>query len=275
MLGFRSIIATIVATLFVVSCGNTTPPQKNENENEQNETKQEQSIVMAKLYDYNIVAEYPHSNRSYTQGLQYVDGVMWEGTGREGRSHLQRINLNTGEIDIVASLPDSEFGEGITHYKDGIYQLTWLDKKAYHYDSKGNIIKTIPYRGEGWGITTDGERLYMSDGTATIRQVNPETFATEKSICVTYNGEPLGMLNELEWIDGHIWANVYLTDAIVEIDPKTGVVLGYIDLPALRARLHNNPEAEALNGIAYDAHTKHLFVTGKDWNRLFEIEIVK
>ena len=115
----------------------------------------------------------------------------------------------------------------------------------------------------------------MSDGTSTIRQVNPETFATEKSICVTLNGEPLHMLNELEWLNGHIWANVYLTDAIVEIDPTTGVVVGFVDLTELRDRLRRNPEAEALNGIAYNPETGNLYVAGKDWNRLFEIEIIR
>lgn len=272
---FKSIFAIAIATtLLIVSCGGKSTKKSDSNATTKEATT-EQKIVIAELYDYTVVAEYPHSTRSYTQGLQYVDGVMWEGTGREGRSHLQRIDLKTGAVDIVASLPDDEFGEGITHYKNGIYQLTWENHKAYHYDSNGNLIKSIPYRGEGWGITTDGEKLYMSDGTSTIRQVNPETFATERSICVTYNGEPLGMLNELEWIEGHIWANVYLTDAIVEIDPETGVILGYIDLPELRSKLHNNPEAEALNGIAYNASTGNLYVTGKEWNRIFEITIEK
>ena len=272
---FKSIFAIAIATtLLIVSCGGKSTKKSDSNATTKEATT-EQKIVIAELYDYTVVAEYPHSTRSYTQGLQYVDGVMWEGTGREGRSHLQRIDLKTGAVDIVASLPDDEFGEGITHYKNGIYQLTWENHKAYHYDSNGNLIKSIPYRGEGWGITTDGEKLYMSDGTSTIRQVNPETFATERSICVTYNGEPLGMLNELEWIEGHIWANDYLTDAIVEIDPETGIILGYIDLPELRSKLHNNPEAEALNGIAYNASTGNLYVTGKEWNRLFEITIEK
>lgn len=262
----------VAAALLIVGCGS-----KNSNKGDSDTTtaETEQRVVIAKLYDYNIVAEYPHSTGSYTQGLQYVDGVMWEGTGHEGHSHLQRINLKTGATDIVATLPKDEFGEGITHYKEGIYQLTWLSNKAYFYDKSGNILKEISYRGEGWGITTDGERLFMSDGTSTIRQVNPETFATEKSICVTYNGEPLGMLNELEWIDGHIWANVYLTDAIVDIDPETGAVVGYIDLPELRSKLQDNPEAEALNGIAYNPTNRTIFVAGKDWNRIFEIEIIR
>ena len=265
---------TIATTLLMIGCGSTTTKKSSTTPPKESQ-RTERKLVIAKLYDYNVVAEYPHSAHSYTQGLQYVDGVMWEGTGREGSSHLQRIDLKTGAIDIVASLPENEFGEGITHFKGGIYQLTWENRKAYHYDSKGNLIKSIPYRGEGWGITTDGEHLYMSDGTSTIRQVNPETFATEKSICVTLNGEPLDLLNELEWIDGHIWANVYLTDAIVEIDPATGAIIGYVDLPALRDRLHNNPEAEALNGVAYNPERKTLYVAGKDWNRLFEIEIIK
>ena len=115
----------------------------------------------------------------------------------------------------------------------------------------------------------------MSDGTSTIRVVNPENFATNGSICVTLDGRPLDMLNELEWVDGHIWANVYLTDAIVEIDPKTGVVVGYVDLPALRSLLTDNPEAEAFNGVAYNPQSGHFYVTGKDWNKLFEIEIIK
>lgn len=232
-------------------------------------------VTFAELYDYRIVAEYPHSEHSYTQGLQYVDGVMWEGTGQEGRSHLQRISLTTGKVDIVASLPNNEFGEGITLYKERIYQLTWLSRKAYIYDLEGNLLRTLTYEGEGWGITTDGERLYMSDGTATIRLINPETLVTEGSICVMYNGEPLGNINELEWSDGYIWANVYLTDSIVKINPETGIVEGYVDLPALRALLKNNPEAEAFNGIAYNADNHHFYVTGKDWNRLFEIEIIE
>ena len=271
----KSIFAIALLTLvFIVGCGGATIKKGDATPKAKSQTT-ERKVVIAKLYDYNIVADYPHSTRSYTQGLEYVDGIMWEGTGREGRSHLQRIDLKTGAVDIVASLPEDEFGEGITHYKDGIYQLTWENHKAYHYDGKGDLIQSIPYRGEGWGITSDGEALYMSDGTSTIRQVNPETFATEKSICVTLNGDPLHMLNELEWIDGHIWANVYLTDAIVEIDPTTGAVVGIVDLTQLRDKLRKNPEAEALNGIAYNTTTGNLYVTGKEWNRLFEIEIIR
>jgi glutamine cyclotransferase len=232
--------------------------------------------IEPKRYGFEVVATYPHLTTSYTQGLQYVDGVMWEGTGQHGESRLQRIDLETGKADVVAELPHNDFGEGITLLGDKIYQLTWTNNRAYVYDR--NIerrIKIFHYTGEGWGLTTDGEKLYMSDGTSTIRVVDPETFATNGSICVMFDGQPLNMINELEWIDGHIWANVYLTDAIVEIDPATGVVVGYVDMPALRDRLVDNPEAEAFNGVAYNPTSGHLYVTGKDWNKLFEIEIIK
>ena len=268
----RFMTMALAALLLVVGC---TAKTNKTTEQPTKASTTEVKTTFAELYDYRIVAEYPHSEHSYTQGLQYVDGTMWEGTGQEGESHLQRISLTTGKVDIVASLPNDEFGEGITLYKDRIYQLTWLSRKAHIYDLEGKHLRTVSYEGEGWGITTDGERLFMSDGTATIRLVNPETLATEGSVCVMYNGEPLGNINELEWADGYIWANVYLTDSIVKINPTTGIVEGYVDLPALRTKLKNNPEAEAFNGIAYNKENGHFYVTGKDWNKLFEIEIIE
>ena len=266
-----STLLTAAATLLMACSGGG---NKN-SENETSDTTTTERSVAAQEYDFRIVAQHAHSTDSYTQGLEYVDGVMWEGTGREGKSHLQRIDLATGKRDIVASLPKSDFGEGITHFGDRIYQLTWLSERAYVYDINGKIIKTIPYEGEGWGITTDGTRLFMSDGTPVIRTINPETFATEGAISVMFNNMPLDLVNELEWAEGRIWANIYLSDAIVEIDPATGTVMGYVDLSPLRAMLKENPEAEALNGIAYNPATKHFYVTGKDWNTLFEIEIIK
>lgn len=266
-------ILALAMVVLSVSCGGT----KSNNAGDQvaERSAAVEKVVPAALYEYRVVAEYPHSVESYTQGLQYVDGVMWEGTGQEGRSQLQRVDLKSGKIDIVAKLSDKEFGEGITHYQDKIYQLTWLTHIAHVYNADGELVNSIKYRGEGWGITTDGQELYMSDGTSTIRRVDPETFKTLESICVTLDGAPLDLINELEWIDGHIWANIYLTDAIVEIDPKTGVVVGYVDLPELRLGLKDNPEAEVLNGVAYNPANGHLFVTGKQWNKLFEIEIIK
>lgn len=266
-------ILALAMVVLSVSCGGT--KRNNAGDQMAERSAAVEKVVPAALYEYRVVAEYPHSVESYTQGLQYVDGVMWEGTGQEGRSQLQRVDLKSGKIDIVAKLSDKEFGEGITHYQDKIYQLTWLTHIAHVYNADGKLVNSIKYRGEGWGITTDGQELYMSDGTSTIRRVDPETFKTLESICVTLDGAPLDLINELEWIDGHIWANIYLTDAIVEIDPKTGVVVGYVDLPELRLGLKDNPEAEVLNGVAYNPANGHLFVTGKQWNKLFEIEIIK
>lgn len=234
-----------------------------------------EKVTMAKLYDYRVVAEYPHSTESYTQGLQYHNGIMWEGTGQEGESHLLQTDLNTGKRTILASLSKEEFGEGITIYGERIYQLTWTSGNAYVYDLDGNLLERKHYNGEGWGLTTDGKSLYLSDGSSTIRRIDPETLHIEESICVTLDGQPLDMINELEWVDGKIWANIYCTYAVVEIDPKSGAVIGYIDIPELHARLKDNPEAEVLNGVAYNAENGYFYLTGKDWNRIFEVEIVK
>jgi glutamine cyclotransferase len=226
-------------------------------------------------YDYRVVETYPHSDKSYTQGLQYIDGVMWEGTGQKGESHLQRIDLKTGAVDIVASLPITEFGEGITHHKEYIYQLTWEQGVAHVYDKRGKQVKLINYTGEGWGITSDGQNLYMSDGSSNIYIVDDETFKPLKAIDVKLNTHPLDFINEMEWIDGRIWANVYLYDLIVIINPATGIVEGYVDMSALRTLLVDNPAAEAFNGIAYNPSNGHIYVTGKQWNRIFEIEVIK
>ena len=266
--------AAVLMVALLASCGGQSV-KRDDDKQPKSAEKGSSQVVMAKLYDYRVVASYPHSDESYTQGLEYVDGVMWEGTGREGRSHLQRIDLSSGKVTRLASLPDDEFGEGITHFGDRIYQLTWTSRKAYVYDLEGRLQKTIRYNGEGWGITTDGKHLFLSDGSSTIREIDPETFATKRSILVSFNGQPLDYINELEWVNGKIWANIYLTSAIVEINPTTGIVEGYVDLPELRSRLKDNPEAEAFNGVAYNPTSGRFYVTGKDWNKIFEIEIVK
>lgn len=266
----KDIFAVVAMVMMLcVACGGT----KAKSTAQEKENSAAQSVAVE--YDYRIIAHYPHASTSYTQGLQYVDGVMWEGTGREGHSKLQRIDLTSGKVEVVASLPKEEFGEGITHHQGEIYQLTWLSNIAHVYSTEGKHLRTIPYQGEGWGITSSGEELYLSDGTATIRQIDPATFATERSIVVTYEGYPLNYINELEWIEGKIWANVYVSSVIVEIEPSTGVVVGYIDLEELHSMLEDNPEAEVLNGIAYNNKNGHLYVTGKDWNKIFEIEIIK
>lgn len=232
-------------------------------------------IVEPVKYTYNIKAVYPHDTNSYTQGLQFVDGVLWEGTGEWGKSALQKVDLKSGRAEVLATLPKSEFGEGITVLGDKVYQLTWTNNKVHVYDLQGNHLKDMRYVGEGWGLTSDGESLYMSNGTTDIYKMNPETFKREGKITVTMRGEAVNFINELEWIDGKIWANVYTTDYVVIINPQTGIVEGLIDFTGLLKQEDVTERTDVLNGIAYDAEGKRIFVTGKLWNKLFEIEINK
>ena len=185
------------------------------------------------------------------------------------------MEIETGEGEVLFSLPRSEFGEGITLLDGRLYQLTWQSNTAHVYDlATRRKIRDHRYAGEGWGLTTDGEKLYMSDGTASIRTIDPETFRRERTTTVTYKGEPVQFLNELEWIEGKIWANVYTTDQIVIIDPASGIVEGVIDLRGLLPDEEIAPDTDVLNGIAYDAASERIFVTGKRWSKLFEIEII-
>ena len=232
-------------------------------------------IVEPVKYTYSVKAVYPHDTNSYTQGLQFVDGVLWEGTGEWGKSVLQKVDLQSGKKEVLATLPKSEFGEGITVLGDKVYQLTWTNNKVHVYDLQGKHLKDMRYVGEGWGLTSDGESLYMSNGTTDIYKVNPETFKREGKITVTLRGEAVNFINELEWIDGRIWANVYTTDYVVIINPQTGVVEGMIDFTGLLKEEDMTERTDVLNGIAYDAEGKRIFVTGKLWNKLFEVEINK
>jgi glutamine cyclotransferase len=232
-------------------------------------------VVEPQLYAYQIVAEYPHSRTSYTQGLQFVDGELWEGTGEYGRSQLLRTDLASGKVLQSKKLSKEEFGEGITVLGDKIYQLTWLNGKLHIYDRKSlALLTTHTYKGEGWGLTSDGTKLYMSDGTNNIRVLNPETLQQERLIKVALRGESLQYLNELEWIDGKIWANVYTTDHIVIINPENGVVEGVVNLSGILPEKERDSRTDVLNGIAYDAATKRIFVTGKNWSKLFEIRAI-
>lgn len=227
-------------------------------------------------YTYAVRAVHPHLRTSYTQGLIFADGVMWEGTGQHGESVLQRIDLASGRAEVVARLPRTEFGEGIALLDGKIYQLTWQSNKAYVYDAAtGEKLREFRYAGEGWGLTTDGKKLYLSDGSANIHTLDPATFRREGHVTVTFKGEPVQLLNELEWIDGRIWANVYTTDQIAVIDPATGVVEGVVDLTGLLPQEERTPSTDVLNGIACDRATGRIFVTGKNWPKLFEIEIIR
>lgn len=262
----RAIIAAVML-LAAVSCGGR-----------RGAAASAASTVPAEPTQYvcRVKAVYPHPADRYTQGLQYVDGTMWEGTGLHGESAVYATDLASGDTRTFATLPDSEFGEGITLLNGRLYQLTWTDNKAHVYDSAtGRRTGEFRYTGEGWGLTTDGRKLYMSNGTSRIWRIDPATFRREGSVEVTLRGEPVEFLNELEWIEGRIWANVYTTDAIVIIDPATGVVEGVVDLRGLLADEDRTDDTDVLNGIAYDAAQGRIFVTGKRWNKIFEIEITE
>ena len=257
----------LIAFATLVSCGGTAPKS--------GEAQRVKQPAAPQFYTYQVVAEYPHSRTSYTQGLQFVDGELWEGTGEYGRSQLLRTDLATGKALKSISLSNDEFGEGITVLGEKIYQLTWLNGTMHIYDRKTlKSITTHSYSGEGWGLTSDGTKLYMSDGTSNIRLICPDTYKTERYISVTLNGESVLYLNELEWIDGKIWANVYTTDNIVIINPESGVVEGVIDLAGILPEEERDSKTDVLNGIAYDEATKRIFVTGKNWSKLFEIKII-
>lgn len=232
-------------------------------------------IVQPEYFTLNVKNVYPHSVDSYTQGLQYVDGVLWEGTGEWGESRLQKVNLESGNVEVLVNLPRSEFGEGITVLGDRVFQLTWTNGIAHVYDLQGKRLKDFRYAGEGWGLTSDGKSLYMSDGTSYIYRINPETFKREEKVTVTLRGEAVDYINELEWIDGKIWANVYTTDYVMIINPETGVVEGVVDCRNLLSEQDMSEETDVLNGIAYDSVGKRIFLTGKRWNKLFEVELIK
>ncbi len=227
-----------------------------------------------KILNYKIIKTYPHDINAYTQGFEFYNGVLLEGTGQYSESTLRKTDYKSGKVTEQIKLEDKYFGEGITVLKDKIYQLTWKEKKGFVYDAKSfKLEKTFSFETEGWGITNDGEKLYMSDGTEKIYIINPDTFKVEDFINVYTNGAKIEAVNEMEWINGRIWANIYQKDAIAVINPKTGAVENVINCSELRSKVTQHPELDAFNGIAFNPITKTYFVTGKNWDKTFEIVI--
>ncbi len=228
------------------------------------------------LYGYKVKATYPHDREAYTQGLLWHNGALYESTGVEGQSALRKVELASGKVLQNVNLPRNYFGEGLALLKGKFYQLTWQNNKALVYDA-GSLEKTgeFNYAGEGWGLATDGAQLYMSDGSERIKVLDPETFKPLRTLEVYTDQSKIAYLNELEWIEGELWANVYTTDQIVRIDPRTGAITGIIDLSGLLSPADKGPTTDVLNGIAYDERRSRIFVTGKYWNKLFEIELFK
>jgi glutamine cyclotransferase len=224
---------------------------------------------------YRIVHTYPHDQHAFTQGLVYVDGHLFESTGIEGQSTLRQEDLETGRIQRMQLVSDKYFAEGLTDWKNTLIQLTWQSHIALVYDrATFRILRTYHYEGEGWGLTHDSKSLILSDGTSNLRFFDPETFKQIRRITVTDHGKRITRLNELEYIHGEIYANVWYADRIARISPANGRVIGWIDLKGLMPREQLSSDGAVLNGIAFDSAHNRLFVTGKLWPKIFEIEIV-
>lgn len=234
------------------------------------------SNIVPQQYSYKIVKRYPHDPNSYTQGLIYENGYIYEGTGQPGESMLMKYKLSNHELVQSYNLPEDEFGEGIVISNNHIYQLTWQSHVAYEYEKETfKLINKFDFSTEGWGITNLEKNLVMSDGSYSLYVLSPESFNEIKRIEVYDNVGPVNMLNELELIDGKIYANIYQTDFIVIIEPKTGCVVGKINLTGLLDKTKvKDREAEVLNGIAWDEKGKRLFLTGKYWPEIYEVQLV-
>jgi glutamine cyclotransferase len=234
--------------------------------------QQQKAPSAASIATYSVVRAYPHDSTAYTQGLEFRDGALWESVGNYGVSEIRRVRLQDGAVEHARRLDARYFGEGVTVWGDLLIQLTWREQVAFVYDRVTlQPRRTFAYDGEGWGLTNDGTRLIMSDGTDTLRFLDPASFRELGRIRVTERGGPVFKLNELEFIDGKIWANVYEADHVVVIAPETGKVQQTIDLSGL-LRPQEAAKADVLNGIAYDKRTGRIFVTGKWWPKLFELK---
>jgi glutamine cyclotransferase len=223
---------------------------------------------------FTVVRRFPHDPSAYTQGLLYSGGVLFESTGLSGQSQVRRVELTTGRVLASVSLPADHFGEGLALLGGRLYQLTWKEQVGYVYDATTLArVDSFTYRGQGWGLTTDGSSLIMSDGTATLRFLDPSSFCVRREVTVRDGSSPLLWINELEYARGELFANVYTSNWIVRIDPGTGQVREWLNLAGLLPRRERTPDTDVLNGIAHDEATGNLLVTGKRWPALFELHL--
>lgn len=225
-------------------------------------------------YSFEVVQSYPHDPKAFTQGLVWHEDRLFESTGQVGQSNIREVELNSGRVIRQQDLEAPHFGEGIVLFGDKLYEITWTSGKAFVYDWK-TFRRTgeFTYEGEGWGLTTDGSAIIMSNGTSSVVWRDPVTFAVQKTITVSDHGTPVSQLNELEWVKGEIWANIWQSEQIARIDPATGNVTGWIDLAGILPSIDRTGSEDVMNGIAYDAVRDRLFVTGKLWPKLYEIKL--
>jgi glutaminyl-peptide cyclotransferase len=230
---------------------------------------------VAPTYGYRVIHTYPHDSKAFTQGLEFREGILYEGTGLYGRSMVRKVELETGKVLGEIPIDSRYFGEGITVLNRQVVELTWTTKLGFVYDQGSfRLIRSFNYDGEGWGLANDGQHIYMSDGSPDIRVWDPVTLTEQRRFTVKDGGTPIKELNELEWVRGEIYANVWQTDRIARISPADGKVVGWIDLTGLLSPAERVSADAVLNGIAFDPLGNRLFVTGKLWPKLFEIELV-
>jgi glutaminyl-peptide cyclotransferase len=266
------------------ACGGGPKVSNNSSAANGNTTKRSDAVPVS---TYEVVKAYPHDPKAFTEGLFYHDGFLYESTGQEGHSTLRKVDLETGKVLQKFDLPSDSFGEGIALYNGLIYQLTWRERVCRVFDLKTfSLVRQYDYQGEGWGMTTDGTNLFMTNSTHVIQVMDPATFKPVRQIVVKReDGRPLMQINELELIKGELWANVWHSEDpeilgkpnyIARIDPGTGKLLGWIDLAGISPDDQNDEdEAEnTLNGIAYDAEKDRIFVTGKNWKKLYEVKVI-
>lgn len=264
----RVIIGRIILlAVILLLCSGLLNPQDISAENQVRSKKVSVSDII-------IINSFPHNSKSFTQGLVYYKGYLYESTGINGNSSLKKIDIKSGKAIKEIKLGEKYFGEGITILNNKIYQLTWKNRTCFIYDLHTFLeIGKFFYSGEGWGLTTDGKSLLMSDGSSAIVFINPDTLQITKKIHIQDDKIPVTNLNELEYIGGEIWANIYMQDIIARISPDTGEVLGWIDLKRLYKNVSGRDKMDVLNGIAYDCKGDRIFITGKYWPKLFEIKI--
>lgn len=278
-----NLVCLVCICLFfiVVSCSGKDEDNKNINHADiniqTNSTNIDDNVVSRDTiteYSIEIIRALPHRKDAFTQGLVYDAGVLYEGTGLEGNSKLEKIDANNGKILKIVNLPTEYFGEGIALLNGKIYQLTWHDQKCLVYDMKSmKKISEFDYFGEGWGLSNNDSLLILSDGTSTIKFIEPNSFSVVSTIQVTYNNKLLNNINELELVGDKLFANIWGSDIIVIIDIITSKVVGQIDISSLRPLVSDSPQAEVSNGIAYNAKKDLFYFTGKNWSKIFEVKI--
>jgi glutaminyl-peptide cyclotransferase len=269
LINILKFILSLTVTIILIACSAdqvTSRPQEGND--------RAKSPAGANTFSYEVIKTYPHDPEAYTQGLVFHEDVLFESTGLNGRSSIRKVDLLTGKVLKKVDVAPQFFGEGLALMNGRAYQLTWQSQRGFIYDlAEFGLINTFSYTGEGWGLTHDGRSLIMSDGTPRIRFLDPKTFAVERMINVADGSMPISQINELEYIKGEIYANIYMTDRIVRIDPQSGKVTAWINLSGLLPPEDRRQPDGVLNGIAYDEARDRLFVTGKLWPKLFEIKL--